>query len=1005
MNPLCNESTIRKAADWRAFKQGTVLMASVADAALTDTGWRGTVRDGKRPLRVAVIARTATDIEVRCPCREHQSTGAFCAHAVAVGLVLASEKTQPRGSRAPSTAAAAPPTGAIPVVAWQIHFPPPWRRMLADAKLAVKITATDAPSDASDHPFTAWLNETGAPRGGMLQLAGTRLAGFLMAVAGHPRVACDDASIEITSDALLRIATVERDRDRVVITPECSEIHRIANLSAILSENRISLATTPLPFECSALSQGKPASIPIGTFLAQAESLSGILAWPDEGWLAGLRFVAAKPDLEITFSAHGSRLDARPLVRYGEAPAVVTGSGSIHGLPELIGNVCRIRDTQAESQLINTLERHGFIRALDPPSLWQLLDENQIADFLNETMPSLESRYTIHHGPGLAKRIRECAVITPKFDIVASGEDWLEFKLSFQSNDHKCPIDPSEVWRMLKGGTAERPMRVSRELSEIIEPLFSELDLMQKDGLFTARGASKECIIQLRNYSDNTHNKNELNKLKFTIPATLCAELRPYQLIGAAWIWNCLNSFRGALLADDMGLGKTLQTIAVIERLFENDAGNNRSILVVATTSLLGSWSAEFGKFAPGRKVRILHGARRDAEKEQVESGEVWLTSFTTLFRDLAWYLRQDFLVVVVDEASLMRNPDTDHAKALFKLNAANRIALSGTPIENGVRDLWSIFRFIQPGWLGGRREFQQRYESPLGEGDPWALRRLRVKTAPLMLRRTKEEVAPELPAKIYIDEFVDLSKDQQAVYRELLAEGRRGVERLADAANPAAARMQMLTTLLRMRQACCDLALLGNDRLKQMDVLKRSAKMERLFELLNEAILGNHKVLIFSQFKTQLQEIRKCLNVRNIDSIQLDGSSRNRQELVDHFQSPDGPPVFLISLKAGGYGLNLTAADVVIHFDPWWNPAAEAQATDRAHRIGQTRPVTVYRLLTRGTVEEKVVSLQRRKRVIATAIDEFAQGALETEDGGGVDHSPLDAPGWNNQDIAALLS
>jgi SNF2 family DNA or RNA helicase len=425
--------------------------------------------------------------------------------------------------------------------------------------------------------------------------------------------------------------------------------------------------------------------------------------------------------------------------------------------------------------------------------------------------------------------------------------------------------------------------------------------------------------------------------------------------------------------------------------LFAERTEESSVVLVLATTSLLGNWQAEFGKFAPGRKVRILHGSARDKEREKVADGEVLITSYGTLARDLAWHLKREYRAVVLDEASLIRNPDTDHAKAAAKLRSAHRIALTGTPVENGVRDLWSVFRFLQPGWLGSRESFKERYEAPIaaGEGRAAVMERLRLKVSPFLLRRTKEQVAPELPSKIVIDEFCDLSPDQTAVYRELLIEGRKRVETMSDSGNQGAARMRMLTALLRLRQTCCDLALLGNDRLNQLLTTRRSAKLQRLLELLEEAINGDHRILVFSQFQKQLLEIEKCVSERGWSSLRLDGQTRNRQALVDRFQSPDGPPVFLISLKAGGYGLNLTAADTVIHFDPWWNPAAEAQATDRAHRIGQTRPVTVYRLLTRGTVEEKVVRLQAGKRELAGAIDESGSG---------------DAVGWSDQDLEALL-
>jgi len=441
-----------------------------------------------------------------------------------------------------------------------------------------------------------------------------------------------------------------------------------------------------------------------------------------------------------------------------------------------------------------------------------------------------------------------------------------------------------------------------------------------------------------------------------------------------------------------MGLGKTIQTIALIECLLSTREADSGVVLVVASTSLLGNWRAEFARFAPARTVRILHGTGRDQERGHVSEGDIILTSYGTLARDLAWHLKREYRAIVVDEASLMRNPDTDHAKAVSKLHGTRRIALTGTPVENSVRDLWSVFRFIQPGWLGGREDFRERYEAPLaaGEAAGAVMERLRLKTSPFLLRRTKEQVAPELPTKLVIDEFCDLSPDQKTVYRQLLIEGKKQVESFADSGNTGAARMQLLTALLRLRQTCCDLALFESENFKRMLVPKRSAKLERLLELLEEAVKGGHRILVFSQFQKQLLEIEKCISERGWDCLRLDGQTRNRQQLVDKFQDPAGPPVFLISLKAGGYGLNLTAADIVIHFDPWWNPAAEAQATDRAHRIGQTRPVTVYRLLTRGTVEEKVVRLQARKRELAAAID---------ESGGG------DASGWSMDDLKEVLA
>jgi len=989
MNPLCNDEVIRKAADWRAFKQGSDLRAAVASAEVTDTGWRGSVRDGPRPLKVVVIARSRTDIEVRCPCRDNQSTGAFCRHAVAVGLVLAAGESTTAAK--PAATPAQPATesateSASP--AYQIQFPPPWRRMLAEGRLAAKVTVVEDAPLPQDARLAAWLGERRA--GGMIQLASVDSARFLDALAGHPRVTDDSGPVAIHGGGRIQVGAVTREGDQVKIDPATEPIIAIGPRWVRLGQTEISMLDADLPVDLVKLAAAKPVFLPLRTFLDRVSALGEVLDWPAKGWVDSLRFLPAAHEIEIDLESGTRGLTARPAVRYAGETAVPPVRGELRALPALEENdTVRVRDLQAERALVAILERHGFQPTGPDAASWHLTDDARIDDFLSETLPQLQEQYTVRHGTGMSRRMRDLAVVTPKFNIIGSGEDWLAFDLSFQTSDPSVLIESSDVWRMLKGGAAGKRKRIPKILSNVLDPLFEDLDLKQEQGRFVAKGPSVECIRNLFENDSKLLQTNQLSSVKFQIPRGFSGELRAYQTAGACWMIDRLKSYGGALLADDMGLGKTIQTIVSIEHLLENENSDDLSVLVVATTSLLGNWAAEFGKFAPGRRVRVLHGAGRDAQKEEVRGGEVWLTSFGTLGRDLAWYLRRDFLAVVVDEASLMRNPETDHARAVCKLRAANRIALTGTPIENGVRDLWSIFRFIQPGWLGGKREFQERYESAAMGGDPWALRRLRVKTAPFLLRRTKQEVAPELPAKIAIDEWCDLSAEQQSVMRELMVAGRRHVEHLEDSRNRGAARMQLLTTLLRMRQTCCDLALLGNDRLKHLPVAKRSAKLERLLEMLDEAVSGGHKVLVFSQFRTQLGLIRASLDARDMECLLLDGETVNRQALVDRFQSADGPPVFLISLKAGGYGLNLTAADVVIHFDPWWNPAVEAQATDRAHRIGQTRPVTVYRLLTRGTVEARVVALQARKRAVSSTIDEA---------GGG------DATGWSERDLADLV-
>ena len=1002
------EATLRGAASWQAFKEGKSLFDSgfVAEAKAGQTGWQGMVRVGKRMMRVTVTVKSATNFDTQCPCADNQRSGAVCCHAVATGLAaLGNIMAEPI-----QTSVSKPVVQAVVAVPWQVLLPLNWREALKRGKFAATLAvAPGSEISPADDRLSAWLAKEGVTRKEILSLNldGSRVPAFLESLAEHPRLAAgkDRLSIQIRSGERLRLIESNHRQDQIQLVPDPQSgpwFEIAGSFWQIGGDSVIRVGEGSIPVELSAalteLAQGKSVEIPTHRFFNNLDSWQEWLHFPEESWLESLHFVQATAVFELSLEGSLQHLEAQLRVRYGSAPPVPPGLGKVDGLPRLIGDHCEVRDLAKEEKAAGRLSKAGFEVENFSSGRWVMKGESAILDFLTQSLPILRKEWTVTEGERFGQVQKQVAVVSPKIEILGSGEDWLSFDLSFQTSDG-ISIPSAEVRRLLRAGKGSgrtaggRHLVISDDIANIIDPLFSDLDLRQENGHFMASARSGELIREIHNKlsKSQTDSKSPVS-FAFNLPATLQADLRPYQSLGAGWMFDRVQRFGGALLADDMGLGKTVQAIALIERLFEGGGADSGVVMVVATASLLGNWRAEFARFAPARRVRILHGASRDAERDKVQPGDVILSSYGTLARDLAYHLKRDYRAVVVDEASLMRNPDTDHAKAVSKLRAACRIALTGTPIENGVKDLWSIFRFIQPGWLGGREEFRDRYELPLAAGEsPGAvIERLRLKISPFLLRRTKEQVAPELPSKLFIDEFCNLSPDQQSVYKELLVEGRKRVDAIADSGNKGAARMQMLTALLRLRQTCCDLALLGNEKFNQLLVARRSAKLQRLLELIDEAVNGNHRMLIFSQFRTQLLEIEKCIGERGWDSLRLDGQSRNRQQLVDKFQQADGPPVFLISLKAGGYGLNLTAADIVVHFDPWWNPAAEAQATDRAHRIGQTRPVTVYRLLTRGTVEEKVVRLQAKKRELASAIDENGAG---------------DAAGWSMDELESMLN
>lgn len=984
-----NETTLRSAASWKAFKEGQGLFNSGAVTAVKKGGdsWSGTVREGKRLFKAAVKVISASHLETRCACAENQATGAVCAHAVATGLAAMG---QPSGSAAVMAPKATELPGPRPM-AFSISLPVNWLESLKRGKLSATLTAGSGITPA-DERIAAWVVSAGVkPEFPLhLNLDGDRCGSFLKALGEHPgiKVGKTGELVAVQDGGRLDVEAIERSGDFVTFRV-AEEFVAIGGGWFRLSAGGIlklgpGAADSSLQDLLVKLASTKLARIPLGVFLQNVERWQEWLSYPETSWLDGIHFVPAKPSFEMQIDGSLDKLEAVVRVRYGDSPAVPLGRGEVPSLPKLNGDQCEIRNWIGEREALDRLMKSRF-ESIDS-SVFRMTGERVIVDFLAKDFKVLETSWGITLGERLKIARKQVIVVEPAIDILGSGEDWMSFDFSFQSDDGRSyPLH--EIRKLLAAGksTGNKRIVISEDVSNMIEPLFAELDLRQEGGHFVASKRAGEVIEEIRNKLHKNKNVSDLEEFKQSIDLSgIKATLRVYQTRGVEWLLDRVRRYGGALLADDMGLGKTIQTIACIDRLLVDSKG---SILIVATASLLGNWQAEFGKFAPHLRVRILHGSGRVAEREAAVPGDILLTTFGTLPRDLAWYLKQKFRAVVVDEASLMRNPDTDHAKAISRLDSEVRIALTGTPVENGVRDLWSIFRFIQPGWLGGREEFRQRYES--AGDDRKVIERLKLKTSPFMLRRTKEEVAPELPSKIFIEEYCELSAEQQSVYRDLLAEGRKRVEEMDDVRNAGAARMRMLTALLRLRQTCCDLALFENDRFKQLLISKRSAKLERLLELISEGVSGNHKILVFSQFQKQLREIEKCLEEAKILSLRLDGQTRNRQDLVDRFQSEEGPPVFLISLKAGGYGLNLTAADIVIHFDPWWNPAAEAQATDRAHRIGQTRPVTVYRLIARGTVEEKVVNLQNKKKRIAGAIG---------------DSGETDAAGWTEQELMGLL-
>jgi SNF2 family DNA or RNA helicase len=455
-------------------------------------------------------------------------------------------------------------------------------------------------------------------------------------------------------------------------------------------------------------------------------------------------------------------------------------------------------------------------------------------------------------------------------------------------------------------------------------------------------------------------------------PRGLKGTLRPYQEQGLSWLKFIHDIGSGGVLADDMGLGKTLQTIALLLSVKQEE--KSVKALIVAPTSVVTNWVREIERFAPTLTVALWHGQQRKEQQDELETADVIITSYALLRRDEEMLKELDLTYAILDEAQHIKNPMSATAAAAKRLRAKRRLALTGTPIENRLSEIWSIFDFVSPGLLGPLNKFEERFARPIADGDHKTAARLRATIHPFILRRTKSEVAKDLPEKIEMDQICDLAGEQKSLYTQVVREVRAQIMGDVERLGVSGAHIQILAGLTRLRQAACDPRLLGLPRpFSDED----SGKLIALRELVEECEAGGHKVLVFSQFVTMLQLIKNALDKDGITYEYLDGSTKDRPERVDRFQNDPGCTVFLISLKAGGTGLNLTAADTVIHFDPWWNPAVEDQATDRAHRIGQTKVVTAYRLVAAGTIEEKILQLKAKKReLVSSVLTEDAGGA-----------------------------
>ncbi len=656
----------------------------------------------------------------------------------------------------------------------------------------------------------------------------------------------------------------------------------------------------------------------------------------------------------------------------------------------LAGDKPRILDDPRLDSAVHWLRRLDWFTP--EPGLWVGDANENFLAILSAAWPERPEGAEFLGNPAFHRLFLAPRPLRARVILNGSGIDWLAVSAEWEAEGLKLtPADlqrlqsakgrfiklPDAGWLELDAGAVQAAHETMADLG--IDGL---MPAPQRLGLERAAHLDEEALAK---FGDSPHLQGLRKSLaEFTgipptdLPPNITASLRPYQKAGFDFLCHLSRHKLGGILADDMGLGKTLQTLSWLAWL-QDASGERCPSLVICPASVLHNWRREAERFTPRLKTLVLEsGAARHNLRRQIPQHDLIVTNYALLRRDLAALMKFSFRAVVLDEAQFIKNPDAQITQSVKQLQAGQRLALTGTPIENRLLDLWSIVDFIQPGYLGNQQKFREKYE-PRGENAADEQRiarcRLSAKLRPLMLRRLKREVARDLPDRIEQRRDCELGEEQRKLYLAELRRSREEVMNCVAERGLGRSSMHVLAALTRLRQICCHPQLVGNDSV--------SGKTETLFELLETLLARNQKVLVFSQFVQMLRILEKECAARQMPTHILTGETKNRQEVMENFQRDPNGSVFLLSLRAAGTGLNLTTASYVVLYDPWWNPAVEAQAIDRSHRIGQTETVNAYRLIAPGTVEEKIWELQQRKaQTIADVLGEqgFANNLSQSD-------------------------
>jgi SNF2 family DNA or RNA helicase len=660
------------------------------------------------------------------------------------------------------------------------------------------------------------------------------------------------------------------------------------------------------------------------------------------------------------------------------------------------GSYIIVRQREKEDAIISKLLDFGF---LPYKNFYLLKDENKIYEFLSEKISELDDQETTLF---YSEDFRKLGIRQPgsfKAGVRLNSDfNMLELNISFDEVPkdelknlfHSFQIK-KKYYRLKNGSFINLEDQNLNDVSRIIEMLdlndkskSGDAILLEKQHALYLEKAFTDTEFEFscdRDFKALTEKILNPTTTDYQVPKGILANLRPYQVTGYKWLKTLAENDLGGILADDMGLGKTLQSIVYIASGFDTvksdkNPASRKHYLVVCPTSLIYNWLDEIENFAPFIKAAVVSGTPPERQEtiESYEKYDVLITSYPLIRRDIVFYEKIEFDTVFIDEAQFIKNDASLNSKSVKRLRASHRFALTGTPIENSLSELWSIFDFIMPGYLNSHAKFVEIFEKPILKEDTKALNDLHMHISPFILRRMKKDVLTELPDKYETKMLTDLSEDQKKVYLAYLENIRSEINSEIKENSLEKNRIKILAALTRLRQICCHPATFIEN------YQGGSGKLDLLMEVIPDAIANDHRILVFSQFTSMLKIIENELKDLEIPYFYLEGNTPTveRNDYVKRFNNGEGK-VFLISLKAGGTGLNLTGADTVIHYDPWWNPAVEEQATDRAYRIGQQNKVHVMKLITKGTIEEKIYRLQKKKKELSDTVINSKQVFINT--------------------------